>query len=54
MRNMYFFNFELSDFVAYILDNRDLFIADKLTNLKSINDEFGVFGDFFHNFLINI
>ena len=26
---------KVSDFVAYILDNRDLFIADKLTNLKS-------------------
>jgi hypothetical protein len=45
---------KVSDFVAYILDNRDLFIAEKLTNLKSQDDEFGVFGDYFHNFMINI
>mmetsp|Transcript_27175 Transcript_27175/g.41349 ORF Transcript_27175/g.41349 Transcript_27175/m.41349 type:complete len:128 (-) Transcript_27175:2922-3305(-) len=45
---------KISDFVEYIIDNKDRFIMSKLEHVQSQEDEMSVFMDFLKRFLLNV
>ena len=45
---------QISDFIEYILDNRDLFIESQLVHVQNIEGEMKIFTDFLKRFLLNV
>ena len=43
---------KISDFLEYILDNKEIFLECQFKNVKSKNEEMGILNDFLKNFLM--
>ena len=43
---------KISDFLIYILDNRDYFLGDQLENIQNKKDELEVLSNFLKNFML--
>ena len=45
---------KISDFLVYILDNRDYFLGERLEGVQNKKDELEVLSDFMKNFMLEI
>ena len=45
---------KISDFLVYILDNRDYFLGERLEDVQNKKDELEVLSDFMKHFMLEI
>lgn len=45
---------KISDFLVYILDNRDYFLGERLEGVQNKRDELEVLSDFMKHFMLEI
>lgn len=45
---------KISDFLVYILDNRDYFLGERLEGVQNKKDELEVLSDFMKHFMLEI